>query len=369
MFKDNFDIDSLRNRIPAIPAASSLVVEGGHFTLRRRILDPTPAIEGGGVFYLDAPAATAILPFETLRVPMEETPDKCWIVLTLGEGDRLELPASAADAKIRSIMPEGARYLEILDRAIDLFQALKDEVAKATFCLLIGDLELPRELRRAFGWTLSSAFRRALSRIDGSSLVLLAESTCQNRGKQVVLKPAARSCGESPYSEYLYEKFGYAVLQSEMDDNGGGYWLCADALLEPAIVGHPVIALTKYGRSKPSCAVTLAGKTVLLAATGATHHIAVYDADDDALIRQKSVEGSVVASLFAPQFPVSSVTMVREGRGSLSVDIVDPATLGKPGRLPSRAALVREVARRIQHLGFARIQSRISDVCCEIPRV
>ena len=354
--------------IPPAPATAYLIVEGGHFTLRRKLRAVSDTIEGEGIFYLDAPAATEILPFETLRVPIQKTPDQCWIVLTLAEGDRFELPASIAGRRIRSIMPADARYLEILDRAIELFQRSKIGVSKATFCLLIGDLQLPAELRRPFSWALSAAFRLALSRIDRSSVVLLAESTCQNKGKQVVLKSAARSCDSAAYSEYLYEKFGYAILESAVSDNGGGYWLCADALLEPDAIGHPVIALTKYRKSKPSCAVTLAGKMILLAATGATHHVAVYDGDDDVLIRQKSVEGSKVVSFFAPESPIFSVTAVHQGCDRFSIDIVDPKALVCPGRLPDRRALIERAVHRVEDLGFARIQSSISDVCCEIPR-
>lgn len=272
-----------------------------------------------------------------------------------------------AGGEIHAIAPAGTRYLTLLDEAIALFEALKPSATKTLFCLLIGDLRLPEELRRPSIWALSEVCRQALDPIESASIVLVAETSCQNKGKRVVLESAKQSCDDPAYADFLYEKLGYAVLQSELG-NSGGYWLCADALLERGVVGHPVIALTKYSRTRPSCAVTLAGKMVLLAEIGATHHVALYDADDDALIRQKSVEGLAVASFFAPKSPIDSVSVVQEGRRHLSVDHVEPQTLARPGRLESRSALIAKTTHRVHELGLARFQDSVSDVCCEIPR-
>lgn len=367
MAAEDSGVTRLLEMIPPVRSAPCLVVEAAHFTLRPKNLENCRAVEGDGIFYLKAPVATAILPFEVHRVPLKKAPDQCWIVLALGKGERLELPEALAGGEVRAIAPASARYLALLDEAIELFRRLKANATRAVFCLLIGDLRLPEELRRPTMWALTQSCRQALGRIESASIVLLAETSCQNKGKRVVLESARQSRGDPAYADFLYEKLGYAVLQSELDNNSG-YWLCADALLEPDAAGHPVIALTKYSRTRPSCAVTLAGKMVLLAEIGATHHVALYDADDDALIRQKSVEGLAVAAFFAPKSPVDSVSVVQEGRKHFAVDHVDPHALARPGRLASRSALIAKTAHRIQELGVARFRDSIPDVCCEIPR-
>lgn len=353
--------------IPPFSAAPCLVVEAAHFTLRPKNLENCNVVEGDGVFYVKAPVATAILRFEVHRVPLRRAPDQCWIVLALGKGERLELPESLAGGEIRAITPASARYLALLDQAIGLFQILKTKASEAVFCLLIGDLRLPEELRRPSMWALPESCRQVLRRIESERIVLVAETSCQNKGKRVVLESAKQSCNNLAYADFLYKTHGYAVLQSELDNNSG-YWLCADALLEPDAASHPVIALTKYSPTRPSCAVTLAGKMVLLAEIGATHHVALYDADEDALIRQKSVEGLAVAAFFAPKSPVDSVSVVQEGGKPFAVDHVDPHTLARPGCLASRAALIAKTTHRIQELGVAKFPDSVSDVCCEIPR-
>lgn len=280
----------------------------------------------------------------------------------------LEIPESVAGSEIYAIVSAGSRYLELLDQAIKLFQSLKDNASRAMFCMLIGDLRLPKELRQPSMWALSESCLQALGRIEISSIILLAETSCQNKGKKVVLDSAKQSCGDPTYADFLYKTRGYAVLQSELGNSSSCYWLSADALLEPEVIGHPVIALTKYSQTKPSCAVTLAGKMVLLAGIDATHHIALYDADEDPLIRQKCLEGLAVTSFFAPKSRIDSVSIILDGRRNLSVDYDDPQALARPGRLASRSALIAKTILRVHELGLASFRATISDVCCEIPR-
>jgi hypothetical protein len=351
--------------IPTLPSHAHLVVEGGHLTLRRELVND--CVIGVGIYYLELPSSSPVLPFETLRVGKMGEPNQCWAVLTLCDGDKLELPAIKAGKPIWSVKPADERYFEVLAQAIYLFETLKPRVAKSTFSLLIGDLALPPELRHPFDWALSTKFWQLLSNTERSELVMLAESSCQNRGGQRVLRHAARVHPGDDSSERIYREQGYSILATAGED--GGLWLTADYLLDSRSMGHPVIALTKYCKSKPSCAVTLAGKLFMLAAIGTTHHIAVYDDEDDALIRQKSMEGAMVASYFEPKLTLVSTIVVRGKGNGYTVDTIDPATLRQPGRLSGCSELIKRATARIQQLGMARIDSRTSGVCCELANI
>jgi hypothetical protein len=355
--------------IPNLPSNARVVVEGGHFTMRRAIVKDTKL--GPGVYYLDVPSSTPPLPYETLRVPFEGEATQCWVVLKLAENDRVARPQAAAGREIRAIEPASARYLATLRKTIALFESLKPKVARAIFCLLIGNLELPKELRLSFEWALSEDFMREIGRVDQAELKLLAESTCQNKGDQRVVRTNAKRIQEdAATAERVYREFGYTVLASQTD--GRGFWLAADSLLDKRATGYPVIALTKIdkmGETKPSCAVTLAGKLFLLTKGDTTHHIVIYDAKDDELIRQKSIEGAIVASYFEPGVSVLSMIVVHGFGDGYSIDEVDPAAIRTLGRLPSHSALIKKATECAQEMGAERIENRTSDVCCEIQRL
>lgn len=350
-------------RVP--PPDARVVVEGGHHTVRWSSLSIS-VLTGPQVYFFEVLVSTPPPPYQIDRRPVDDDPAREWVIVDVPAGVEVPLPSALPSRWVLALQPPTESELQSLRSAVEAARKLAGEIAHVTVALLIGDLYLPIALRKDIGWAMPAAYKPIIETLERIPYLLLRESACQNLGETHVIKKAKRTLARSAELASLYETRGFTILREGAKDSNTVY-LAADALLDEPISGYPVVALTKGG-NKPACATTMAGKMLDFIRRRFTHMVVWYDVSDDAEIRKKNIEGTIITSCFTRRGDIDVQVVTMDHGELLRIDALDTASLRRPGVRSGHEQLATETNREARHLGLSLIAARASDECCIYPR-
>lgn len=349
---------SSREIIPPPPDAH-VVVEGGYYAVRPYRWEPD-ALEGPRTFLLDAARDTSALPFEILRKAVATEAGRVWVVLEIPDGQTASLSNSLDLRRILTFEPPTASELHSLAVAMETGLRLQRNGNRVSWAFLFGDLSLPAELREPLAWAIPASYRELLAAMNAT---VVTESNCRNIAAKRIVRQAGRLLRSKEGLESRYAEAGFS-LDEERSAVDSTLYLAADALLDCRVSMNPVIALTLD--SRPSCASTVAGKLhhVLRSERTLVHYISWYDSSDDPDIRNKNVEGFVVAACFFGELVLDAqIVTLHEGRIT-HVDHLKTAEIRKPGVRPGYCDLLLDTQRAGRHHGIDLAVSSVAAGCC-----
>ena len=352
------------------PADAHVVLEGGHYTLRPDYATPDD-LRRAGVYYYQIVSDAAPEPYEIRRVQIENDRGKSWVVVDIPESVERGWAQDPVPHRVMKFQSPTESELYSLEKAIQAAKALAGRVAQVAVAFLIGDLYVPKELRKTkphktetIEWALPPEYKRLLATLGDIPYVLLRESSCRNLGHDRILEDAKATLADDRRLADLYARSGASILRDNSDDNRTLY-LAADLLLDEAYAENPVIALTK-GSSTPACATRLAGKMFELSRHKFTHLIAWYDVADDPEIRLKNIEGAMIAVCLAPAVDIDVQVITMEYCQVIQKDRLNTRELRRPGsRNGGYAQLLADTSDAARYLGLELISSRASAECCK----
>lgn len=349
------------------PADARVAVEGGHVTLHKLVLPRDEIIDAPRYCFFRAPRETPPGEFEVRRevVDEKESPNECWILVHLPAGTQVR-PVDLAPSGVVAAVAEPRRFeLHSLRQAMQVFHDLQNKVSHVQLVVLVGDLLLPNHLRKpAADWAVPATYREIFAQLGQENVLLLFESTCQNWAKRRVLEPAARYSDNAELRRKVYDEFGFGVFKTGVEAAPKSFYLIADWLLHGNRDFNAVIPLTKW-RGKPSCAATLAAKLISLSRYGFTHHISFHDLENDRGIKQKCLEGAVIASYFERNLTTRSVIIVPSKGENPDPRVIEPNGLRKPRESRDYTELFCEASKRAPFLGFEILEIRRVHSCCD----
>jgi hypothetical protein len=338
-----------KTKIPAPPHGLTMI-EGGHFTLRL-----TPIRKNCWSGYL-ALIDTKHPPVrgEIKRAAREQNASQSWVLFVRETPDDLhDLPEA------KQFDRPSTTQIGTMSRAISLMKTMKEQGQAVKLALLVGDLNLPKELRQGpAAWMVPHEYEELLAKNELSvdDVEVIREAHAQNHGDEIILRKLKKWMRDREHFDERYADQGFGVVR-KIRDGQSEYMLFADQLLTRRKFNEPAIALTKTrfdddgkARAKPSCAVTLAGQLDLLISRGVTRYDVFHDAADDQNIRMKALHGLFVAAQFIDNSELSWElhTLFNGAKGS--TDLIQMSNLRGPGERGRFADLVDEARGRIAHL-------------------
>lgn len=353
-----------------VPPLRKTVVEGGHFTLRQDAMGRDVAALR---FLVRCDAGAPAMPFEFLRGSDPKDRGREWAVLLLDTPKTLK-QLGVTSSSAWPLEPPSDTELATMRRAILLAREMREAGEDVEISLLIGDLLLAPGLRASTEWMLPEAYVALLDEFGmrPEEITIVKESTARSRGAHIVLKKLTSRNGESSDNrdDSRYGERGFGVAR----DEGHELFLFADHLLDERMWPFPVIALTKgvenkragldsaeASSSKPSCAVTLAGRLDNLMRAGVVRHISFHDTADDPQIRHKAIEGIAVAAHFGTaEADMLCEVFTQDGLRKVQ-DEVQLSRLRAPGRRESFDALAAEAS---GPSGLEFVGDGVTSTCC-----
>jgi hypothetical protein len=343
------------------PSGARVIIEGGYYTIRPYPWKRGP-LEGPRSFYVEVVAGTPPLPFELLRRPVVNDAEREWVVLTLPAGECVVLPEGLPSRRVMTFDRPTATELLSFNAAVEMAAALRSNRNRVSFALLVGDLALPPELRQPITWVLPDAYNEILT--SRKDTVLLTESRCRAVAAKQIVRAAKRTLRNADALASLYGDAGCCVFDDATTKERAIY-LAADALLDSRLTANPIVALTKDS-TRPACAATIAGKlrALLNRERSLTYHIAWYDTADDPDIRNKNLEGLIVAASFFADVDVDAQVVTLDNGRITHIDRLKTSEVRKPGLRNGYHDLLLATHREGRHYGLEFILSASSVDCC-----
>ena len=178
--------------------------------------------------------------------------------------------------------------------AIEYYKGLRNNNIETTLFVLLGDVWTRSELRifcREFAN--KHYIQPVIEKEEIAEIIMINETTCKNKGDQIITKKWSDTPTNLDKRQKLYDSIGGTIAYASKTSP---LFFTSHALLNDKLEDHHAIALTKSNR--PSCAVTLAGKFMILETQGYSYSISVHDFMDDPLINQKVIDGALLAVHF-----------------------------------------------------------------------
>lgn len=230
--------------------------------------------------------------------------------------------------------------------------SLADRQISSTLFVLLGDVWVCPELRPYCEKFAYKHYLRVCREIGGvTKIEIIKESKCKNKGDQRILKKWGKIPSNIVKREKLYESIGGTVVQTSKD---APLFFTSHALLRDSLNDYQSIALTKSKR--PSCAVTLAGKFMVLEQLGYNFSLSVHDYSDDPQINQKVIEGALLAVHFGRQTLTKFLIDVYDGTEFAESTVID----AKDYQLMKHKNGIDELI-ATAFLGDVRIKSKFND--------
>ncbi len=360
--------DAVTTWIDTLPGDARPIVEGGHFTIRKRLVPPRDPVLRSAPDRLflvdlrpecsDAPG----LPGEIARGPQASDSLDVSAVLDLPPGAELDAGSRpeilfAYQLDFAPSATELASFVQALDAGVEA----RSRGFSVGAALFLGDRVLPPFVRAELPAErfLPASYREEIARHGFSgSFRIYSESVCRNRGKErldrhrtEILDPVRR--------EEVYRRRGYTLFEEPA--GSGIYFLAADARLDrgDSPAGGTVVALTKQAKT-PTCGLILAGKLGRISRNGWTHLLSIYDEADDPRIAEKNADGMVIAACLGRDLGLAAdFVTIRPGR--VRHDRFRSAEIAAPGALASAAAL--EARARFPEAHLAEVEEGCEESC------
>ncbi|HXU33165.1 MAG TPA: hypothetical protein VN851_21570 [Thermoanaerobaculia bacterium] len=365
--------DAIASWIDTLPADARVVVEGGHFTIRKRSVparEPILRSAPDRLFLVELdPNASDVpaLPGEIARGPRVSDSSDLSAILDLGAGAELDVRAHPAILHAFQLdFAPSATELASFVQALDAGRQVRGRVAAVGAALFLGDRVLPPFVRAVLAAErfLPAAYQEEIERSGFSeAFQIYSESVCRNRGKERldryregIVDPAKR--------EATYRQRGFTLFEDPLDS--GIYFLAADVLLDRprSSAVAPLIGLTKQAKT-PTCGLILAGKLGRMSRDRWTHVLSVYDEADDPRIAEKNADGMVIFSCLGNDTGLAADFLtLRPGR--VQHDRFRAGEIAKPGLLASGEELERRARHRPEDL--TEIERRCEESCFPAPR-
>lgn len=324
----------------------ALVIDGGHFTLRRMPMGdcaPYPV----GLYYSEISTDAAALPFETARVPRENADGRCWAVFRAVDLDQAVRLRAAIPQEVMHLSGPSKTETGTLRKAIAVYRLARRAGRSAKLRIMIGDLGIPAELRALEQWAMPPIYRALLERNKVNAFSVLLESRCRNIGNRRARDRFKKLVDRNGRWGSDYRKDGYGVVRRD-DGGAGAYYLVADALIMNRLVPAAIL-LTQDG-TRPTCAVTLAASLLPHMKEGVTDYVAIHDEADDPRIRAKIIDGAAVAAYLGPRSAMTCHVVTLDHGRRRAFDRINYANLRSGGRPGGFRNLLEKVSQKMRRL-------------------
>jgi len=346
---------------------NSILVEGGHFTIRpsrRR----TQNIDWPGIHYVETNSAVPAHPCEVHRTPSEGTRDRQYVVYETREGDIIRFSEEFNPSDIVTLLPPRQSEVTSWIKATEMAKEIFEKGSNVAIGLLVGDLKLPKELRRPIQWAIPQEYRRILnSHTHDLMLELFNESSCQNTGVSRVIKRAKSILVSNNKFNEAFDRLGLAVFKETSDapntNDSETIYMSSEWLMKNHSSSGSIIALTKF-QNKPSCATTLAGKLAQIHKKGYSTIFSWYDASIDPLIRNKNIQGAIITAYFMQNLDLDINLYTLEPGFPIREDHFNLADYRVKGTMQTSCELMAAVSKEVKLLGLEGIDLNFPGECC-----
>lgn len=241
-------------------------------------------------------------------------------------------------------------------------QALIERHIPSTLFVLLGDVWTHPELRPFCEEFAHDHYLRPYVEMDGvSKIEIIKESKCKNKGDQIILKKWGKVPKNLKKRNKLYDAIGGTIIHHSKK---APLFFTSHALLSDRLDDHHAIALTKSER--PSCAVTLAGKFMVLENLGYSFSLSVHDYFDDVQINQKVIEGALLAVHFGNQVLTKFRIDVYDGAEFAESSVIEAADYQLMANEKGVDELIAMALLSDAHIRSEFDGERVNGACCPV---